>query len=138
MIVIQLAKLSGFSPIITTASLKNTDLLKSRGATHVIDRNAELVSSVKAITTEPIKYAFDAISLKQTAKSAYEVLAPGGTLTVILLGAADEVNVDASKRIAQVVGTVHDPTQKTLGVSLYKNVTKLLENGDIKVSISVN
>ena len=52
--VIQLAKLSGFSPIITTASLKNTDFLKSLGATHVIDRNADLPSSVKAITSDSI------------------------------------------------------------------------------------
>ncbi|HEV7737525.1 MAG TPA: hypothetical protein VGO47_09170, partial [Chlamydiales bacterium] len=37
---IQLAKLSGFSPIATTASTHHTDYLKSLGATHVIDRKA--------------------------------------------------------------------------------------------------
>ena len=37
--VIQLSKLSGFNPIITTASLHNTDALKEIGATHVLDRN---------------------------------------------------------------------------------------------------
>ena len=34
----QWARLSGFNPVITTASLHNTELLKSHGATHVIDR----------------------------------------------------------------------------------------------------
>ena len=36
---IQLAKLSGVSPIIITASLKSAELLKSYGATHVLDRS---------------------------------------------------------------------------------------------------
>ena len=35
---IQFARLSGFSTIIATASPQNTTLLKSLGATHVIDR----------------------------------------------------------------------------------------------------
>ena len=42
--VIQLAKLSGFSPIITTSSLAHADYLKSLGATYVLDRNAPLTS----------------------------------------------------------------------------------------------
>ncbi|KAI0783909.1 medium-chain dehydrogenase/reductase like protein [Irpex lacteus] len=116
---IQLAKLSGFSPIITTASLSNTDLLKSLGATH-------------AITSEPIKYAYDAISIKSTQESAYEVLAPGGTLSLVLDFAVDEAKRDSSKRVARIFGSVHDPTQKTLGLGLYKNLTKLLESGDLK------
>ena len=36
---IQLAKLSGFSPIIVTASLHHAEHLEALGATHVIDRN---------------------------------------------------------------------------------------------------
>ena len=128
-----MAKLSGFNPIITTASLKNTDLLKALGATHVIDRSADLPASVKAIASEPIKYVYDAISTKQTGETAYEVVAPGGTLIAVLDFALDESKLDNSKRVARVVGTVHDPTQRTLGVSLYKHLTKLLENSEIKV-----
>ncbi|KAI0091079.1 GroES-like protein [Irpex rosettiformis] len=128
----QLAKLSGFSPIIVTASLKNTDFLKSLGATHVIDRNADLPSSVKAITSDPIKYVYDAISLKQTQESAYEVLASGGTLILVLDFAVDEAKVDKTKRVAKVFGTTYDPAQNALGTSLYKKLTKLLESGDLK------
>ena len=131
--VIQLAKLSGFSPIITTASLKNTDFLKSLGATHVIDRNADLPSSVKAITSDPINYVYDAIALKETQEPAYEALAPGGTFILVGTFAVDESKIDKSKRVADVFGSAHDVTQKTSAVSLYKNVTKLLESGDIKV-----
>ena len=53
---IQFAKLSGFSPIITTASKHNETYLKSLGATHVIDRSiplSELPQAVKAITDKP-------------------------------------------------------------------------------------
>ena len=132
-IVIQLAKLSGFNPIITTASPKNTDLLKALGATHVIDRSADLPATVKVITPGPIKYVYDAISTKQTGESAYEVVAPGGTLIAVLDFALDESRLDNNKRVARVVGTVHDPTQRALGVSLYKHLTKLLESSEIKV-----
>lgn len=132
-VVIQLAKLSGFDPIITTASLKNTDFLKSLGATHVVDRNADLPSSVKTITTNPIKYIYDAIALKETQEPAYEVLAPGGTLILVSPFSVDKSKVDKSKRVADVFGTAHDAAQKSWALSLYKNLTKLLENGDIKV-----
>ncbi|KAI0783889.1 GroES-like protein [Irpex lacteus] len=129
---IQFAKLSGFSPIITTASLKNADFLKSLGATHVVDRNADLASSVKAITSEPLKYVFDAIGLKQTQEAAYELVAPGGTLLVVLDVEIDEAKRDKSKRTARIWGTSHDPRQNAVAVSFYKNFTKLLESGDIK------
>ncbi|KAL5525547.1 hypothetical protein ACEPAG_6883 [Sanghuangporus baumii] len=47
--VVQLAKLSGFSTIVMTAPLHNTDLLKSLGAWHVIDRNADGPAAAKKI-----------------------------------------------------------------------------------------
>ena len=125
--------MSGFSPIITTASLKNADFLKSLGATHVIDRNADLISSVKAITSDPIQYVFDAVALKPTQEVAYEVLAPGGTLILVLDFVLDDTKVDKTKRVVRIFGTAHDVAQNTLAVSLYKNLTKLLESGDIKV-----
>ena len=125
--------MSGFSPIITTASLKNADFLKSLGATHVIDRNADLITSVKAITSNQIQYVFDAIALKSTQEVAYEVLAPGGTLILVLDFALDDTKVDKTKRVVRIFGTAHDVAQKALAVSLYKNLTKLLESGDIKV-----
>ena len=128
--------MSGFSPIITTASLKNADFLKSLGATHVIDRNADLISSVKAITSDPIQYVFDSIALKPTQEVAYEVLAPGGTLILVLDFALDDTKVDKTKRVVRIFGTAHDVGQNTLAVSLYKNLTKLLESGDIKVCFS--
>ncbi len=133
-IVIQFAKLSGFNPIITTASPRNADLLKSLGATHVIDRSAPLAPAVKAITSEPLKYIHDAVSSKETQEAAYDILAPGGTLILVLPFAVDEAKIDHSKNAVFTFATAHDPGQKALGVSLYKNLSSLLESGDIKVS----
>ncbi|KAI0091059.1 medium-chain dehydrogenase/reductase like protein [Irpex rosettiformis] len=129
---IQLAKLSGFNPIITTASPHNAEFLKSLGATHVIDRSAPLSTSVKAITPEPIKYVHDVVSSKETQEAAYEVVAPGGTLILVLASAIDESKADKSVTVASTFGTAHDPAQRALGVGLYKNLTQLLESGDIK------
>ena len=130
--VIQLAKLSGFSPIITTASLHNEALVKSLGATHIVDRKADVVAEVKKLTDKPIEVIYDAISDKVTQRQAWEILAPGGTL--ILVGAA-EVDKDKykDKHTVGVFGSVHTQELRKLGVSLFSKLTQLLENGDIKV-----
>ena len=133
-LVIQFAKLSGFSPIITTASKRNEVYLKSIGATDVIDRTlplSDLPNNVKAITSKPIKVAYDAISLPETQKTVYDILASDGKLVIVLesvLGSEKD-----GKTVAQVSGNVHTPGQRKLGVSLYSKLTELLAAGDIKV-----
>ncbi|KXN83321.1 Zinc-type alcohol dehydrogenase-like protein C2E1P3.01 [Leucoagaricus sp. SymC.cos] len=84
---IQLAKLSGFSPIITTASLKHTSFLQSLGATYVLDRNtptSALKSQIAEITdNKSIQYIYDSISSSETQKTGIEILSPGGNLIVV-------------------------------------------------------
>ena len=133
---IQFAKLSGFSPIITTASGSNEDYLKSLGATHVIDRSvplSELPEAVKAITSEPVKVAYDAISHADTQNAAYDSLAPGGQLVIVLDDAVEKSKITADKTMQYVVGNVQVEQQRELGKSLYANLTGLLAAGDIKV-----
>ena len=129
----QLAKLSGFSPIITTASKHNEALVKSLGATHVIDRNTPLALGIKAITNDPIKIVYDAISETDTQNASYDVLAPGGKLILVLPLQVEQTKLTEDKELVDVYGTGHDPAQRAVGVSLYKNLTKLLESGEIKV-----
>ncbi|KAI0684707.1 medium-chain dehydrogenase/reductase like protein [Cytidiella melzeri] len=130
--VLQFAKLSGFSPIITTASLHNASLVKSLGATHVIDRNTPLVSAVKAITSDPIKVVYDAIAEKATQDEAYDVLAPGGIFILVSPFAVEESKADQTKEVVQALGSAHVPNQRALGVSLYRVLTSLLASGDVK------
>ena len=139
MIVIQLAKLSAFSPIVVTASTHNEEYLKSLGATHVIDRAAippsQLCQVVKAITAEPITIIFDTVSEADTQEASYEILARGGRLILVAPFAVDESKRTAEKETIEVLANVHVPTQRDLGIALYSNLSALLESGDIKVSV---
>lgn len=47
--VIRIASYLGFSPVATTASAYNTSPLESIGATHVVDRNADVAATLKDI-----------------------------------------------------------------------------------------
>ena len=81
-----MARLNGFSPIITTSSLKHEAVLKSLGATHVLDRSfssdAVLAEIVNITQDKPVAYAYDAISEKETQCLAYDALGEGGALAV--------------------------------------------------------
>ncbi|KAJ7486309.1 chaperonin 10-like protein [Mycena galericulata] len=73
---LQLARLSGFSPIITTASLKHETFLKSLGATHVINRSLPDTEVVKAVAAlaPALSVVFDTISTKETLTLGFEIL----------------------------------------------------------------
>jgi len=124
--VIQLAKLSGFSPIIATASTHNSELLKSLGATHVVDRKSDVPAEVAKIVSKPVEIVFDAISLEDTQKAGWEILAPTGQLLLTLPAQVDR-NKYPEKSIVNMFGNVH--TQRALGKSLYSKLTSLLDDG---------
>lgn len=137
-LVIQLARLSGFSPIITTASLHNESLLKSLGATHVVDRSAPLADAIKAATSQPIMYVYDAISVAETENIGWEVLAPGGTLLLVSTLVLDSEKLEKGKKegktTVNIFGGAWEPTQRELGIQLYAHLTAALESQDLKVS----
>ena len=133
---IQLAKLSGFSPIITTASLRHAEYVKSIGATHVIDRSisaSTLASEISVITQNaPIKYAVDSISLPDTQQTAYDLLAQGGKLVIFLPPA---VKATQEKDVVPATGLLRDPPNIELLETFYHdNLERLLKEGAIKVS----
>ncbi|TCD62492.1 hypothetical protein EIP91_006813 [Steccherinum ochraceum] len=133
--VLQLAQLSGFSPIITTASSQNFELVKSLGATHTIDRSLsadKIAAAVKEITAEPVKVVYDAISLESTQLQAYSVLSPGGSLILVLASLIPEDQLSADKKIVSTLGNFHPQNNRELGKGLYANLTKYLETGEIK------
>ncbi|TFK63903.1 GroES-like protein, partial [Pluteus cervinus] len=118
---LQLAKASGFSPIITTASLKHTEFLKSLGATHVIDRKIPLSSlpaEVAKITDKPIHFALDPISSAETQQAAYDVVEDGGRVTVVLPKTMTEK--EGSGKVAVDIVAVRDnPDNRELLVDAY-------------------
>lgn len=137
--VIQLARLAGFSPIITTASSHNVDMLKAIGATHVIDRNLPtekvLEEGKEAAGGAPIKTVYDAVSLADTQHIAYDALAPGGTLVLDLPSQIQEEKKVASKKVVNVFGSTNAPPNRKLGVALYAKLTEWLADGSIKVFV---
>lgn len=104
------------------------------GATNVIDRNADVAKEVKKLLGDtPVPVVYDAVSLKDTQVVAWDVLAPGGQLLLVL---APEVDKDKykDKHVVHVFGSVHAPASRAFGKVMYSNLTQLLEKGDIKVT----
>lgn len=127
--VIQWAKLSGFSTIATTASAHHTELLKSLGATHIIDRKADVTAEVRKIISPLPKVIFDAIS-EDTQEQAWEILPPGGTL-LLLLPPHDTLTNSATdgKKFFNVFSSPY--AHREFSVGLYAHITEYLASGKI-------
>ncbi|KAG6827872.1 hypothetical protein H0H92_010141 [Tricholoma furcatifolium] len=130
---IQVGKLSGFSPIITTASASKHDTyLKSLGATHILDRHLSstaLAAEIQKITTAPLEIVFDAVSLADTQATGYSLLANDGSLVTVL---PPTVKVEEGKHVFGVLGIWTFEYSKDLGAKFYGSLGKLLETGEIK------
>ncbi|KAF5359794.1 hypothetical protein D9756_003555 [Leucocoprinus leucothites] len=129
---IQLAKLSGFSPIITTASLKHASFLQSLGATYVLDRHlptASLKSQIDEITNnQPIKYVYDAISTSDTQHTGNDILAPGGYLMLVLSPSI----TSADKHVTAVLAIRQLEHNVELVKGLYARLTEWVQSGVIQ------
>lgn len=86
------------------------------------------------ITSAPIETIYDAVSIPDTQNIAYDILAPGGCLVLVLGDAIDKDKKTSAKRVVQVSGNTNRPeTNRRLGRSLYSKLTEMLEDGDIQV-----
>jgi threonine dehydrogenase-like Zn-dependent dehydrogenase len=106
------------------------------GATHIVDRSvplSDLSKAVNAITLEPVKIVYDAISSPETQNAAYDAVAPGGQIVIVLEDSIVKDKKLGSKEIAHVCGFAELPEQREVGGSLYAKLTQLLAAGDIKV-----
>jgi len=137
-LVIQLAKISGFSPIITTASVRHTVALKGFGADVVLSRDLstdELKQEILKHTSKPIKFIYDAISLESTQHTAVDLLASNGTLVTTLADAIGEF--DQGKTSVRVQGILRLEENVALLEELFQNhLSGWLEKGLIQVRIS--
>lgn len=130
---IQVARMAGFSTIVTSSSLKHADYLKSLGATHVIDRAGDVTSEAAKILSGGVTdYVYDAIADETTTKISANLTSDNGVL--ISVGPLDEKEVGKSVRTVSAFGSLH--MYRNLGGSLTAALPGLLENGDIKVSFN--
>ncbi|KAG1866851.1 chaperonin 10-like protein [Suillus subluteus] len=131
---IQLARLSGFYPIITTASPSNEELVRNYGATHFFDRNLsgkQLKAAISKITDSPIGIVYDAISLPETQSVGWELLANNGTLVLTLAGSVKE-DEGKGRKVISTFGVPHTPQNVELCSSSWAVVEKWLLEGAIK------
>jgi hypothetical protein len=133
---IQLAKISGFSPIIATSSPTNFDLLRSLGATHVIDRNtlSTLPAQLAAITSTPILHAIDAWSSPETQQAMYDAVTSGASLALLLPKVIEKEDTTKNVKVVVIASSVYDPHNREFGVRLYSHFEKLVGEGVIKVT----
>ena len=133
-VAIQLARLSGFSPIITTASLRNEGLCKELGATHVIDRTSSNIKSEieTALNSVPLMIVYDAVGLTDGLNIGWDVLAPGGILAHHPHRPFDVAKYP-NKFTYSIFGDFNAPHLTELGLSFTKKWTEMLEDGSIKV-----
>ena len=134
----QLARLSGFNPIITTASPQNDDYCRAAGATHVIDYRttpyASVPAAVKEIAKGPVGVIFDAISTPESQRADWEILGPNGSLVLTLPPAADiPVEPKDDRWVVLVNGEVRSHGHPEFGNSMYAALPGLLADGLIKV-----
>ncbi|KAI0080785.1 GroES-like protein [Panus rudis PR-1116 ss-1] len=137
--VIQVARLSGFSPIIATASQRNAELLKSLGADHVIDRSlpaSRITEEVREITKKPLKIIYDTISLPETQTHGVKLLAQRGILLITLPHEVDKATVAAeAKHVGLVFGKFIIPQYRKLCSELSDVLPRALQKGEIKTNI---
>lgn len=98
---------------------------------------SRLQNTIREITDKPLEIAYDAIADYNTQNAAYGALASGGKLILTLDAAIEQERLTADKTIVNVFGNVHVPTQREVGVGLYRNLTAMLEAGDLKVRITL-
>ncbi|KAI0671363.1 GroES-like protein [Trametes maxima] len=137
---IQLARLAGHSPIITTASPHNASFLTSIGATHVLDRARSTESIIAELPTltggKPIEFVLTAVATEDVYRLAVAALAPGGLLQTVM-PAPDYVpkevaNAGEGRRVGYVFGSVFMPSHREVSLGMFKHITGWLESGQIK------
>ncbi|KAI5951156.1 hypothetical protein KGF54_004230 [Candida jiufengensis] len=98
---IQLAKLIYGLNVITTASPKNFDYLKSLGADYVFNYNdSDIVSKIKDLTKGKLRFSLDVVGTADTLQKIYDATADvKGDVYIdnVLLAQQDDINLDNNR-----------------------------------------
>ena len=94
-----------------------------------------MVSVIAKFAGEPIELVVDAVSEKDTQEQALSVVAPNGAVILVLPPQVDLSKYN-NKHVVSIRTDSHVAT-KPLALKLYNKLTKLLEDGLIKVKYSI-
>ncbi|KAJ5403737.1 GroES-like protein [Penicillium cosmopolitanum] len=123
---IQFARLSGFTRIITNASVIHHEFLKSLGAHVVLDRKAATAKEFKAASGDlPLRYVFDSISGPETQALGVQIVEASGVgENVVVVQSANEEakKLGQSKtpqvNIKMILGIGSNPALRHLSVPM--------------------
>jgi len=96
--VVQGARIAGAGRIIAVdRSATKLEAARRFGATDVLQATDDVVEQVLEWTRGGVEHAFEAVGLAATAETAFRLLAPGGTATVVgMLAEGEHIRVDAT------------------------------------------
>ncbi|KAJ7650827.1 chaperonin 10-like protein [Roridomyces roridus] len=132
---IQILRTLAFSPIITYASARHANYLKSLGATHVIDRGTIIIEDIPAAVQNllppgtQLQVVYDAISEPDTQEVCWALVSEDGIVVAIQRGVADR-DV-GGKRLIHIAGSPYAPINKDFGPRLWRMLTGQVEEGTI-------
>ncbi|KAI0705980.1 GroES-like protein [Cerioporus squamosus] len=135
---IQFAKLSGYNPIITTASSHNASLVRLYGATHVIDRKLSeesTIAEIRAIAGGPVDLVYDAVSDDGTITLAAAAVQEGGQAVVVLPDKEELYKkLFDPKHVEWVIARGFQSSERNKGAlaGLWRKLPELLEEGALK------
>lgn len=146
---LQLARLSGFNPIITTASSNNAEYCKAAGATHVVDYRtvpfSTLPAEVSRITGEaPVSVVYAVTPCDEEVQPvAWSIVAPNGCLVTArpgLVGKSDAEIAEDGKYSVWPYGhpgntELFGPDGLEFGRKMYAGIEKWLASGQLKVRL---
>lgn len=138
----QFAKLSGFNPILTTASPHNAPLLKTFGATHVVDRKLsveKIIAEIHAIAGGPVDLVYDTVSEDSTLALAEAAVRQGGQVVVVDPGKGELFQkLFGPKGVEWVIARGIQSSERNKGAlaGLWRKLPGLLEEGVLKVRSS--
>lgn len=134
--------MSGFNPIITSASAHNADYVRAAGATHVIDYKTipygpDFIRAVSAITFAPVKVVYDTVWSPESQAMSWDILAPGGKHICAQPNPVkgDGFEDETGRKVIGVCGSVYDDAMggdTKLGHSLFAALEKMMADGDLK------
>ncbi|KAM5535343.1 hypothetical protein V8D89_011028 [Ganoderma adspersum] len=137
--VIQLVHLSGFSPIVATASLEHSDRLRALGATHVLDRTLPTdtlhVEAARIAAGAGFRVVYDTVASPETGRMAYALTAPGGDLVMTLPCKAvqEMATMDGgAKKVHVSFGAMYVPYLANTATALLSRLPELLASGTIQ------
>ncbi|KAL0570399.1 hypothetical protein V5O48_011557 [Marasmius crinis-equi] len=138
-----LSKILGSSTVIAYASAQHEELLKSLGATHVLDRHSvpasKLSSAIRSVTgagEAPLKFVFDtvgdaALPGDETREIGISLLERGGQCCTVDPRFGERKEPENEKRLFSVIGIVHYPTHRPTGLQMMRKLERWVAEGVI-------